>query len=180
MRDNWCIGYSDRFTVAVWVGNLEGDPMRAVSGTTGAAPVWRDMMIALHQGQPGRQPARPGNVVATQVSFSTAREPARPEWFLAGTQQARMAEAPAFARRPRILNPASGAVYARDPDIPAGRQSIGVSIAGNAADLRLTLDGRPLATQADGAQLPLLRGSHLLALVDAGGRTIDQVRFTVR
>ena len=46
MRDNWCIGYSDRFTVAVWVGNLEGDSMRSVSGTSGAAPVWRDVMLA--------------------------------------------------------------------------------------------------------------------------------------
>src|SRR3546814_4502416 len=48
MRDNWCVGWSDRFTVAVWVGNLEGDSMRAVSGTSGAAPVWRDVMLALH------------------------------------------------------------------------------------------------------------------------------------
>lgn len=59
MRDNWCVGFSDRFTVAVWVGNLEGDPMRAVSGTSGAAPVWRDLMIALHAGAPGRAPPAP-------------------------------------------------------------------------------------------------------------------------
>src|SRR3546814_2245365 len=47
MRDNWCIGYSTRYTVGVWVGNKEGDPMRAVSGTSGAAPVWRDVMLAI-------------------------------------------------------------------------------------------------------------------------------------
>ena len=52
MRDNWCIGFSDRFTVAVWIGNLEGDSMRAVSGTSGAAPVWRDVMRALHADVP--------------------------------------------------------------------------------------------------------------------------------
>uniref|UniRef100_UPI00286DAFB6 transglycosylase domain-containing protein n=1 Tax=Sandarakinorhabdus sp. TaxID=1916663 RepID=UPI00286DAFB6 len=33
MRDNWCIGFSRRFTVAVWVGNFEGDAMIGVSGT---------------------------------------------------------------------------------------------------------------------------------------------------
>ncbi len=59
MRDNWCIGFSDRYTVAVWVGNLEGDSMRAVSGTSGAAPVWRDIMLALHQGAPGKPPPSP-------------------------------------------------------------------------------------------------------------------------
>jgi penicillin-binding protein 1C len=32
MRDNWCIGFSRQFTVAVWVGNFEGDSMHEVSG----------------------------------------------------------------------------------------------------------------------------------------------------
>lgn len=180
MRDNWCIGYSDRFTVAVWVGNLEGDPMRAVSGTSGAAPVWRDVMIALHQGRRGQQPPRPEGVSASPVSFATGREPPRSEWFLAGTAQGVMAQAPEFARRPHIANPVSGAVYARDPDIPGDRQSIGVSISGDAGDLSLTLDGRPLPKAATGYQIPLLPGSHLLALSDASGRKLDQVRFTVR
>jgi penicillin-binding protein 1C len=30
MRDNWCLGYSRRYTVAVWVGNAAGEPMRDV------------------------------------------------------------------------------------------------------------------------------------------------------
>ena len=180
MRDNWCIGYSDRYTVAVWVGNLEGDPMRAVSGTSGAAPVWRDLMIALHHDQPGRQPARPANVTAMQVNFATGREPPRSEWFIAGTAQGEMAEAPAFARRPRITNPVSGAVYARDPDILAGSQSIGVTINGNADGLRLALDGKPMPPSKGAPQVPLAPGSHLLALLGPGGKVIDQVRFTVR
>ena len=180
MRDNWCIGYTDRYTVAVWVGNLEGDPMRAVSGTSGAAPVWRDIMIALHHGQPGRQPARPGNVTAMPVNFATGREPPRSEWFMAGTAQGEMAEAPSFARRPRITNPVSGAVYARDPDIPAGSQSVGVTISGDSSDLRLALDGKLLPPTQGAPQVPLAPGSHLLALVDPAGKAIDQIRFTVR
>lgn len=32
MRDNWCIGWTDQFTVGVWVGNFNGDPMWNVSG----------------------------------------------------------------------------------------------------------------------------------------------------
>jgi penicillin-binding protein 1C len=38
MRDNWALGYSQRYTVGVWVGNASGEPMWDVSGTTGAAP----------------------------------------------------------------------------------------------------------------------------------------------
>ena len=180
MRDNWCIGYSDRFTVAVWVGNLEGDPMRAISGTSGAAPVWRDVMIALHHGRGGVQPARPNTVAPQRVAFAALAEPSRNEWFMAGTQQAAMVEAPAFARRPRITNPVSGSVYAWDPDIPARRQSLGVVLAGATENYRLALDGRAFADAKGTPQLPMVPGSHLLALLDEGGRTVDQVRFTVK
>ncbi len=180
MRDNWCIGYSDRFTVAVWVGNLEGDPMRAISGTSGAAPVWRDVMIGLHQTQAGKQPPRPASVQPVQVNFAQLREPPRRDWFLPGTSQATFAAAPDFARRPRIANPVSGAVYAFDPDIPPARQTIGIAVTGEAAELSLTLDGKPFASAAGNPQMPLLKGSHLLALTDAGGRVMDRVRFSVR
>jgi len=37
--DNWCIGFSRRYTVGVWVGNFSGAPMKDVSGISGAAPV---------------------------------------------------------------------------------------------------------------------------------------------
>ena len=37
MRDNWCVGYTDRFTVGVWVGNASGEAMHDVSGISGAA-----------------------------------------------------------------------------------------------------------------------------------------------
>ena len=81
MRDNWCVGFSDRFTVAVWVGNLEGDPMRAVSGTSGAAPVWRDVMLALHAGQPGRAPPMPAGVEARAIAFAEQYRAAAPRIF---------------------------------------------------------------------------------------------------
>ena len=180
MRDNWCVGFSDRFTVAVWVGNLEGDPMRAVSGTSGAAPVWRDVMLALHRDRPGTAPPRPAGVTGARIQFASGSEPARSEWFLAGTGQSMLAEAPASARRPRIANPVSGSVYAYDPDIPAGRQALGVTLSGAPEQYQLALDGRRFGPARQGTQLPLIPGSHLLALLDESGRAIDQVRFTVR
>ena len=38
-RDNWAVGYTPEFTVAVWAGNFDGSPMRGVSGVSGAGPV---------------------------------------------------------------------------------------------------------------------------------------------
>jgi penicillin-binding protein 1C len=180
MRDNWCIGWSDRFTVAVWVGNLEGDSMRAVSGTSGAAPVWRDVMLALHAGSPGKPPAIPEGVEARQIALPGTREPPRREYFLRGTGQSEMAAAPQAARRPRITSPVSGSVYALDPDIPIDRQRLGIAVSGDVTGYRLILDKQALG-DADGGQQILPRpGSHMLTLVDPGGRMIDRVRFTVR
>ncbi|WOF43667.1 penicillin-binding protein 1C [Sphingopyxis indica] len=180
MRDNWCIGFSDRYTVAVWVGNLEGDSMHAVSGTSGAAPVWRDVMLALHEGRPGTAPAVPDGVEARRIALPGTREPPRREYFLAGTAQTEMAAAPEAARRPRITSPVSGSVYAIDPDIPADRQRLGVAVSGAVAGHRLLLDKKPLGDADAGLQIVPRPGSHILALVDPGGRTIDRVRFTVR
>ena len=180
MRDNWCIGFTDRFTVAVWVGNLEGDSMRAVSGTSGAAPVWRDVMLALHAGSPGKPPTMPGGVEARQITLPGTREPPRREFFLRGTAQSEMAAAPPAARRPRITSPVSGSVYALDPDIPIDRQRLAVTVSGSVAGYRLILDKKPLGDADAGGQILPRPGVHMLALVDPGGRMIDRVRFTIR
>ncbi len=46
-RDNWTLGYTPEFTVGVWAGNFEGQPMNDVSGVTGAAPIFRDVFLHL-------------------------------------------------------------------------------------------------------------------------------------
>ena len=94
MRDNWAVGWSARYTVGVWVGNASGAAMHDVSGTSGAAPVWADVMAHLHARTPSRAPAPPRAVVRAPVRFGplpgqgTPLEAARSEWFLPGTQQA--------------------------------------------------------------------------------------------
>ncbi len=180
LRDNWCVGFSDRFTVAVWVGNLEGDSMKSVSGTSGAAPVWRDVMLALHAGIPGKAIPKPEGVEPQMVQFVANIEPARREWFMPGTQQAVQNISPQVARRPHITNPVMGSIYAIDPDIPINRQRVGVRIAGQKDDLFLMLDRKPLGAASGAPQLFAGPGKHELILADASGKTLDVVRFTVR
>ena len=50
-RDNWTIGYTHEVTVGVWVGNFDGSPMVRSSGVTGAAPLFREVMIAAMNGR---------------------------------------------------------------------------------------------------------------------------------
>lgn len=180
MRDNWCIGFSDRFTVAVWIGNAEGDSMTRVSGTSGAAPVWREVMMALHRNRPGRQPRPPDEVEIHRVTFAGNLEQPRVDYFLRGTAQGVMDGAPSAARRPKIVNPVAGTVFALDPDIPLDRQRIRFVVAGAMSGERLRLDKRDLGP-ADANPLVLPGpGSHRLELVDSSGRIIDSSLFTMR
>lgn len=180
MRDNWCIGWSQRYTVAVWIGNLEGDSMKAVSGTSGAAPVWHDVMLALHSGRPGHAPLPPSGLLKQSVMFETGLEAPRGEWFIAGTQQARFGLAPQESRKPRITNPVSGSVFALDPDIPPERQRLGVTVSGEAAGFRLLLDKRDIGEATQKPQILAGPGAHRLMLVDQQGKVADQVLFTIR
>jgi penicillin-binding protein 1C len=82
MRDNWCIGFSRSYTVGVWVGNFEGDSMHDVSGVTGAAPIWNQVMRALHANEPSVAPEKPAGVVTALARFTPAVESARNELFL--------------------------------------------------------------------------------------------------
>ena len=70
MRDNWAVGYTDRFTVGVWVGNFSGDAMHDVSGVSGAAPVWRDVMDRLQEGTKGVASSAPANATRWRTTPS--------------------------------------------------------------------------------------------------------------
>jgi len=179
MRDNWCIGYSDRYTVGVWVGNFDGQPMWDVSGVTGAAPAWREVMDYLHRQQPGRAPASPAGVVAQQIDYLPALEATRSEWFLAGTESAQIVLVTDGQREPKILYPAESTIIALDPDIPEALQRVFFQAqAGKGLSWRL--DGAELGqASADYPWYPT-PGKHLLALVDAEARVIASSRFQVR
>jgi penicillin-binding protein 1C len=180
MRDNWCIGFSGRYTVGVWVGNLEGDSMRAVSGTSGAAPVWREVMLALHHDLAVARPPRPADVDSANVRFVGDIEPPRAEYFLRGTAQALFAPPPPEARRARITSPVSGSVYALDPDIPIGRQRIRILVTGAVEQYRLSLDRSDIGPAAAQPLILPGPGAHRLSLSDGAGRIVDQILFTVR
>lgn len=48
-HDNWCIGYTPDFTIGVWAGNFEHQPMKGISGITGAGPIFHRSMLRLHE-----------------------------------------------------------------------------------------------------------------------------------
>jgi penicillin-binding protein 1C len=178
LRDNWCLGYSRDHTVGVWVGNFEGDAMRDVSGTSGAAPAWREIMDAL-QGRPASPPAAPPGVVAAPVRFEPPIEPARTEWFVAGTETA-LVQLAGPRGRPSIAAPPDGVIVALDPDIPAGNQRLVFDAEGvYGLPAEWVLDGEPIGPAGEPVRWAPVPGRHRLAL-RAGGRELDAVAFRVR
>lgn len=181
MRDNWCVGFSRHYTVAVWVGNFEGDSMHNVSGVSGAAPIWHDLMAALHAGLTSTEPTPPPNVVAGLTRFSPAVEPARREWYLAGTEPLGQAVAAVpDSARPRIQSPANGMIIALDPDIPPSHERVLISVEGATAHLRLTLNDRLLGAPTAEQLWTPRPGAYYLTLEDSQGHALDRVLFTVR
>jgi penicillin-binding protein 1C len=180
MRDNWCIGFSRRYTVAVWVGNFEGDSMHEVSGVTGAAPIWHDLITAVQGGGDSSAPDVPDNVTASRIHFAPAIEPPRREWFLNGTAVATITAVAEQGLVARVASPANGMVIALDPDVPAARQRVPISVRGAKANMTLKLNDAPLG----GADKTLMwtprPGRYRLTLEDERGRAIDRVLFTVR
>lgn len=189
MRDNWCVGWSQRYTVGVWVGNASGASMRDVSGVSGAAPVWHDVMAYLHRAVPSAPPAPPAGVERRMVTFAGALEPAREELFVAGTALGRVetasAEHGAVARaaNPAIASPADGTVFALDPDIPPAVQRVWLQAQGvngqTARHVSWRLDGKPLGRGGTLAWLPW-PGRHRLELLDQRGEVVDRVHIEVR
>ena len=202
MRDNWAVGFSERYTIGVWLGNASGAAMGDVSGTSGAAPVWAALMRHLHARTPSRPPAPPPGVLRQRVRFGDQLEAARDEWFLPGTQQALFAiDSEAASARPasaggqkglkseddpavppRITAPQDGIILALDPDIPPARQRLTLlADAGGAApaSLRWWIGAREVGRGPQAQWLPW-PGRHVVQLRDAAGRVQDERRIEVR
>jgi penicillin-binding protein 1C len=182
MRDNWCIGFSDRYTVGVWVGNYSGASMWDVSGVTGAAPIWHEVMNYLHSDRPGVAKQPPAGLVASEVKMDTAVESTHKEWFINGTEPSELNVHATFAstRTPRIIYPGKGTLIALDPDIPAGRQWVEFAASPQPPDLRWELDGEELKTDEGQVSWQPVYGKHQLILLDATGQELDRVGFEVR
>jgi membrane peptidoglycan carboxypeptidase len=99
-HDNWTIGYTPAgstgsphsLLVGVWVGNSNYEAMRNVTGLTGAAPIWHEIMRTILQGKPDRPFRRPEGLVQVEVCDLSGLLPTpacphtRLEWFIEGTE----------------------------------------------------------------------------------------------
>jgi penicillin-binding protein 1C len=152
MRDNWCIGFTSEYTVGVWVGNFNGEPMWNVSGMSGAAPIWRSLMVGLHR-------EMPQDLVYAYVP------PAEP------LKKATIA---------RIRYPQADMLVGIDPDIPKKSQKLPIKIENPQAGHSVFVDGRRLSVARELTLWPISKGRHKVELRNRVGKVVDEVKFLVR
>lgn len=175
MRDNWCIGYSEYFTAGVWVGNINGAPMWNVSGVTGAAHIWRDVMNYLHKNTEFHDKKIPAGIVRKSVRSGKNHFF---EYFIPGTETDSIDPAP--EKFNGIVSPVKNMIAALDSDIPSGRQKI--PFMSKKPDSRnwWRLDERKISNAGKVYYWKPAVGIHRLDLMNDKSEIIDSLRFEVR
>jgi penicillin-binding protein 1C len=147
-RDAWTVGFTHDHTVAVWVGNADGRPMKEALSIRAAAPLWAAIVDGL---LPGDAPVDPPAESRQLVRVDN-------EWFLAGTEASRQtlaekdghpvlpAEYAAWCAGPyntigaicpaagklAISRPWNGAHFELDPALPRSQQKLELACTGGA------------------------------------------------
>jgi len=201
-RDTWTVGFTTDYTVATWVGNFNGEPMRQVSGVTGAAPLWNRIMLHLHEHQePAGFPPPEGLVQLPVCAISGLRPtpdctsvvqeyfypedkiayesdnqfnlpPEYDEW-LAKQQQSSL-----VSTNLRILSPHHGDLFLLYPGEEA-KQKLEFKLAGNkSAPVEWWLNGKKLDTNSANSLFWNLRPGKW-TLEARSGEMTDKVNFQV-
>ena len=91
-RDNWTIGYTPSYLVAVWVGNNDNTPMNPyiTSGITGATPIWNEIMTFVLKDKVNETFKVPSGVSGVEICSTTGGPKNegcanRFEYFISGT-----------------------------------------------------------------------------------------------
>ena len=106
-RDAWFVGFTADYVTSVWVGNDDSKPMRAVTGGSLPASIWREVMAAAEKGKPSTpldksSPQAP--VEDTVFDASIAEQPATSDDESGNAPPPEMAEQPQVERPRRRGN----------------------------------------------------------------------------
>ncbi len=192
-RDAWAIGYNHRYTVGVWIGNLDQRAMDGVTGATGPALILRSVFAELNR----YRDTRPLYLSPRLVKFEICRDSGLPadghcaaisEWFRPANEPRIGAPAPEAQPSVYLQHPTQGMQLALDPRLPRDRQAFLFRLANlpDGTPVDRFVDNRLIASTTTGAYLwPLERGSHAVKARFGSGESgrmqvTPEVGFTVK
>jgi penicillin-binding protein 1C len=192
-RDAWAVGFNSRFTVGVWMGNLDHQATDGITGSNGPALILRSVFAELNR----RQETRPLYLSPRLVKVEICRHSGLPadgscastsEWFIPGTEPKSRRDRPDQAPPVYLQHPTPGLELAMDPRIPDDQEAFVFSLANlnNQSEVDWYVDQQLVATTAAEEYLwPLQRGRHTVRAriwVDRAGQSQDtpEVSITVK
>jgi len=128
-RDAWAVGYNHRFTVGVWIGNLDQQATDGLTGSNGPALILRSMFAELNR----HQDTRPLYLSPRLVKADICRDSglaadghcaSLSEWFVTGTEpNAKKTTHPLDEKTIYLQLPTQGMQLAMDPRIEKTQQA---------------------------------------------------------
>jgi penicillin-binding protein 1C len=185
-RDTWAIGFSTDYTVATWVGNFTGEPMRQVSGITGATPLWNRIMLHLHEDQPPGDFPPPQGVKKLAICATTGLKPTANctsvvQEYLFPQDQAVYEHPQSLLEqsdRFKIISPRNGDLFLVYPG-RSGQQNLEFKVSGKFNQpIEWRLNGEKLSTPSDKTLFWHLQPGNWNLSVSSGTIS-DQLNFRV-
>lgn len=190
-HDAWAAGYNYRYTVVVWMGNLDRSPMDGITGSTGPALTLRSIFAELTRDQQTRSLSMSPTLEKHDVCADATASPpctTRAEYFVRGTyRDSGMPPASSAPALPELVQPTDRLRLAYDPRIPAELQRFQFRLRGVEAGTRVrwALNGAILAEDETATyDWPVTRGSYHLVVTlvaeDGSEQSLAPVRFIVK
>lgn len=184
-RDNWAIGYTPEWTVAVWVGNFDSSPMRGISGITGAAPIMREISMSMHKLYGSSDFVPPKGIKEIEICAITGLRASDnctarlTEYFNTNYPPRKICNAKHHATQYENKNlniefPKDGDVFKIDPSYPIEAQAIGFRAEDKKIKPEWFIDGKKNQTNL----WQLQEGKHKLYYI-LKGRKSKEIIFTV-
>jgi penicillin-binding protein 1C len=206
-RDAWAVGFSDRHTIGVWMGDLGRREMDGVSGAIGPALVLRGVFAELRRGEEPRplflsRKLRRVQICRESGAAALPECPMMEEWFRRehvpdrpcpvhgpdSTGPAPSRNAASEENVARLLKPTEGLHLAMDPRIPDDVEAFAFELASPEAPERVDwfVDDVLVATTDDvHFTWPVVRGRHTAYARLTGGASgprvdTERVHFIVK
>ncbi len=190
-RDAWVLGFNSRYTVGVWLGNLDQTPMDGITGSVGPALILRGIFAELSGREKFKTLYLSPKLAREEICTDSDQEVAkncfpRTEYFIPGTEP-KNSEPPREPGGITLVRPTEGLQIAYDPRIPQDVQAFEFVADGVTAEGKVewVLNGKPVTTTAGGRFLwPVERGHYTLLAkeINDGDKVIssDLVHFNVK
>lgn len=186
-RDSWAVGFNHRYTVGIWMGNLDQRPTDGLTGSLGPALLLRSIFAELNQRRETRPLALHTSLEQIDICAQTGQArslnetcQSYPEYFLAGTapQTRKPVSKPS---KISLRQPTPGLHIAYDPRQPKSNQAFEFQLAGLMPldSVEWHVGGKTINTQGARLAWPLEKGEHKVeVIIWRGGKQVHKIAPT--